>query len=405
MELTEKQKDAITKGTKWFKDEDYSKPFVIAGVAGSGKSSVVKFLVEQLGLDNLNTVFCTFTGKAALVLSRKGNPACTIHRLIYEPMRVVDYVSKKDGSLGSVEDYLREPESYYEKEKMVFSRKFFLDPSIKLIIVDEVSMVNKEMIEDLMSFGIPIICLGDSAQIPIISGEDNGLLNEPDVFLDEIHRQAADNPIVYLSMLARGGKRIDPGLYKLDGKLKVAVISKQDELPDELLLKTDQVICGKNKTRQELNSYIRKLLGFTGNIPNKGEKLVCLKNDWNKNLQDVTLINGLIGYVQDDVLFTNWEKKSFQFNFRPEFLTDQYFEGLTGDLRRFTNNGKFDENLSKKDPSANEFDYGYAITCHKSQGSEWSNVLVYHEYLGPEMNQKWLYTAITRSSSRLVLYI
>jgi exodeoxyribonuclease-5 len=407
MELTKLQQEAIEKGVAWFKKEDFSRPFVIAGLAGTGKSSAVKELVVQLGLTNEDVNFCTFTGKAALVLSRKGNPACTIHRLIYDPTEVEEYISKIDGTKVSVEEFLKNPDLYKIKTKMVFLKKFMLDPTIKLIIVDEVSMVNAELMRDLMSFYLPVICLGDPEQLPPVGGENNGLLHNPDIFLNEIHRQAEGNPIIYLSMLAREGKRIYPGNYKMNGKSKAVVISKKDgAIPDEALLNSSQVICGRNKTRHDLNAYIRNLMGFKGKIPNKGEKLVCLKNDWTTSLKDIFLINGLIGYVKDDILNVDFSKKIFRFDYRPDFLEEDYFEGLIGDLRRFTDlkNIDNDDENNRKDSKANEFDYGYAITCHKSQGSEWPNLTVYHEYMG-DSNSKWLYTAITRSSNKLILYI
>ena len=176
--LTKKQSDAIKIMSTKFGNKD---PItVIAGYAGSGKTSIINYFIENNDLMD-KTRFVTFTGKASLVLRNKGLPATTIHKLIYDAFK-----NKRTG-------------------KFYFRKKATLDPSIKLLVVDEVSMVPANLLRDLMSFEIPIIALGDPGQLEPI-GEDNGLLKNPDFFLDEIHRQAKDNSIIRLSMMVRQGK-------------------------------------------------------------------------------------------------------------------------------------------------------------------------------------------------------
>jgi exodeoxyribonuclease V len=380
--LSPMQKEAVEKAKAWFLNPDGKQVFVVAGYAGTGKSTIVKAMMEELEITRSEVRFATFTGKAALVLTQKGNPASTLHRLQYEPFEVTD----KDTG----------------KKKLVFGKKPFLDPGLKLIVVDEVSMVNKKLLSDLLKYQIPIIAIGDPGQLPPI-GEDNGLLKNPDVFLTEIHRQAADNPIIHLSMLARTGKRINYGPYGKD----VWVIRKEEITP-KMFLQADQVLCGKNNTRQDLNAHIRHHMGFRSDIPTRGDKLVCLKNNWSKVIEDegIPLINGLIGYVKDEPSEVDYDLRKFRFDFRPEFLEKDYFEGLYGDLTEFLDYEdtiKAEDFLEKEDQPVDKFDYGYAITVHKSQGSEFRKALVYEEFLGKSTHNQWLYTAITRASSKLIL--
>lgn len=381
IELTPVQQQAIKDATNWFNSQESKQIFTIAGYAGTGKTTVVNALIRELGLKPHEVRFCAFTGKASLVLSRKGNPASTIHKLIYDVREIPD--PKKEG-----------------RKKIIFVKKPVLDPFIKLILVDEVSMVDKKLLGDLKSYGIKIIALGDPGQLPPI-GEDNNLLKNPDVFLTEIHRQAEDSPIIYLSMLARKGQRIYPGMYGKD-----AVVINKEDITDGMLLGADQVLCGKNNTRQDLNAYIRELLGFKNILPTKGDKLICTRNNWNEHLDDLFLINGLIGYIESDVEYQH-DEDYMKFNFRPEFIENDYFESIKGRLSTFMDpqDRPHIPYHMEQDKSVNMFDFGYAITVHKAQGSEFDNVLVYHEYFGPEMNNKWTYTAITRASRKLILAI
>lgn len=186
--LTDKQNYAKNSCVYWYKNK--TKPtFTIAGVAGSGKSTIIEIIIEEMGLDKKNVRYCAYTGMASNVLIRKGNPATTIHKLIYDPIEVQDEKTKR--------------------KKIVFKLKETLDEDIRLIVVDEVSMVSQKMLDELLSFGIPILATGDPKQLPPIGSGMNKLLDNPDVFLDEPLRQALDNPIIYIANLLRQGIKPD----------------------------------------------------------------------------------------------------------------------------------------------------------------------------------------------------
>jgi exodeoxyribonuclease-5 len=351
----------------------------VAGFAGTGKSTIINHFIEGMDLMKY-TAFVTFTGKASLVLQRKGLPATTIHKLIYN-----SYRNQRTG-------------------KFFFSLKSELEGDIRLIVIDEVSMVSKQLLRDLMSFGIPIVALGDPGQLEPI-GEDNGLLKRPDVFLDEIHRQAQDNTIILLSMLIRQQKPIP----KFNDDF-VKVIG-QDELNLGMFTWADQIICGRNNTRRDINNIMRKQLDRTGEMPEVGDKMICLRNYWDFLNEDGTpLINGTLGTVSQI-----WEHgpdqgvlgEKFIADFTPDFSENE-FSRASFDANVIKGMAPMAEtmppSMGKLKQVRHEFDYGYAITCHKSQGSEFDNVFVYEEMLRRESHARWLYTAVTRAAKKLVIY-
>jgi exodeoxyribonuclease V len=398
--LTDKQNKAKNDGVAWFKGtetngKDPRRIFTIAGLAGTGKSTLVSFIIDETGLDDDEVVFVAFTGMAASVLLRKGNKnAMTIHKLIYNAIPI------EDSETGMVTKFIFELKEELDNQK------------IKLIILDEVSMANEALVADLKSFGIKIMALGDPGQLPPISG-GNTLLDNPDVFLDEIMRQALDNPIIYISMLAREGKRIPYGLY---GD-KVQVIQR-NELHEEMFLHADQVIAGMNKTVQALNMFHRKhIQGIESPFPIVGDKVICLKNDWNykitENGLDISLVNGLIGHLTS--IENQKRTMLYKIGFKPIFMEEEEFPKLYADKVPFLNE-KMQETVNPKSLyifrkpvidmyGIQEFAFGNAITCHKSQGSEFDKVLLFNEILNRKLHSRWLYTGITRAKEQLILVL
>src|SRR6185295_1239954 len=148
----------------------------------------------------------------------------------------------------------------------------------KLIIIDECSMVDAELGRDLLSFNVPLLVLGDPAQLPPVQGGGFFTEHPPDAMLTEVHRQAQDDPIVRLSMQVRGGERLTPGDYGLTQVVRRAA------LDPERVLSADQVLVGRNATRRAYNARMRERRGFAGSLPASGDKLVCLRNNKRKGL-------------------------------------------------------------------------------------------------------------------------
>src|SRR5260370_31091417 len=146
----------------------------------------------------------------------------------------------------------------------------------RLIVIDECSMVDAELGRDLMSFGVPVLVLGDPAQLPPIQGGGFFTEAEPDVMLTEVHRQAQNDPIVRLSMEIRAGHRLVPGEYG------ASQVVRRETLDPQRVLDADQVLVGRNATRRAYNARMRERRGFADALPMLGDKLVCLPTNRRK---------------------------------------------------------------------------------------------------------------------------
>lgn len=359
--LEKEQQGAVDAVVKWFKSEP-DKRFVLAGYAGTGKSTLIPFILRALKLDpdDGSAAFVAFTGKATLVLRSKGLPATTVHRLIYEPF------TEDDGSI-------------------TFIRRQMLDPAIRLIIVDEGSMVTEEMSKDLECYGIPVLYAGDSGQVEPVGSKNDALMANPTYALLKIHRQAEKSPIIRLATMIREGKNIPYGSYGR-GVRKI----HEADLNDDMYLNADQILCGTNDTRKAINTIVREHRGFNEDTLMRGEKVICLKNNW-----QLGLINGMIGTVQwpgtkGSGPFANLIMK---FGFKSD--EGEEFNWLNVDALA-VNASKNTQLVWRKD--IQQFDYGSAITIHKSQGSQYNKVLIFEEKFGDSISHRRLmYTATTRA--------
>lgn len=399
-ELTADQLEAEKLIEDWFLHST-KQIFVLAGYAGTGKTTILKHVVcEKLNLTpDDSAAFVTPTGKAATVLIRSGIPAATLHKLIYQSITEEKKI-ELNGKIITV-------------EKLSFKRRDSIDKSIKLIVLDEASMVSDEVLYDLTEFGVKLLLCGDNAQLPPVEGL-NGFLTEPDYTLKTIVRQQLGNPIIKLSEMAREGKFIPYGNY--GGSC--VVMSKRiltGEKRKRALLHADQIICGTNKTRVQINDEVRKMKGL-GQFPENGDKLICTLNNWETFIDSemrFNLVNGIIGTVKQP--FYDFEKSIGFIQFKPEFLEDFCPEALPIDLGIFESGYyryKRGDYFEKTDESGqaisaftlNRFEYGYCISCHKAQGSEFDNVIIFDEsYAFKEDKNRWLYTAITRAKKKLII--
>ena len=281
--LTPDQEEAEQLIEEWFFNLS-NQIFVLCGYAGTGKTFLIDHAVRRMGLvAGESAVFVAPTGKAASVLIRGGTPAGTVHSLIY--MREEDIEVDENGEVIS-ERFLR------------FVKKPSIDGKIRLIIVDETSMVADDVLKDLLSFGVKCLFCGDPAQLPPVGGS-NSLLDMPCATLTQIVRQEENDPIVRLALAVRSGEYVGFGEYGHG----VAVVSRHDLSPamrKQLFLKADQIIVGTNRTRSAVNREMRAYLGIApeARLPLDGEKLICTLNDWGKTLDkagNFHLVNGIIG--------------------------------------------------------------------------------------------------------------
>ena len=377
MILTNGQEKGLKIAVERYKNKE---PYtVICGYAGTGKSTLVQFIIDAIGIDEEDVVYIAYTGKASLVLRNKGcENSMTAHRLLY-------YAKEK-------------PDRTYE-----FKPKKKLEFDYKLIVLDECSMLPQEMWELLLSHHVHVIALGDPGQLPPIDGIST-ILDNPHVMLDEVVRQAQDNPIIRLSMDIRAGKWIDYG-----GERECRIIP-HDKVSDKLLLGADQILCGKNITRHNLNEKMRQIKfgDQYSKEPINGDKIICLHNEWQEiGSTGEPLVNGMIGTVSNISLY---DSKLYQPKMIANFTSDNggMYKDLQMDHKIFVEKestiNKTNWWMYQNIQRAYEFDYGYAITVHKFQGSEAEKVVVFDEWLGDkDYHSKWLYTAATRSSKMLVI--
>ena len=397
MQLNHMQQVAVEKFYDFYKYPGRRKRpwFEIDGPAGTGKTTVVREAVKNLDLSIDDQIaFMAYVGKATLALRKNGLNAYTIHKLIYDLVKCA-----KVDELGN----------YVMKNGLVqstykFELKDKLEKPYKILVGDEAGMIGDRIGEDILSFGIPTMLLGDNAQLPPVMAKRMFLI-EPDVSLNEIMRQAKDSPIIYLSQRAKNNMKIHYGTY---GDNECIVIPRE-KLTDEHLAEADIVICETNSTRDVINRYIRSnIYDIHENYIVPGDKLICRQNKWFINLdKDVSLVNGLIGYVENTHKESTHSGCKMDIDFRPEFYKRKYFRQVG-----INHNYPFLPYANRKDvnPMSSQnclFEFGYAITCHLAQGSQYDTVLVYVERGGYNSLyfRQWLYTAITRAVKKLILVI
>jgi exodeoxyribonuclease-5 len=373
MEFSPQQDAALKAVAGWLKT---GKPqiFRLFGYAGTGKTTLARHFAEHV---DGQVQFAAFTGKAAQVLRSKGaTNARTIHSLIYRP-RGEEAVSDETTGKTSMS-----PTFSLNRQSPI--------ARAKLVVVDECSMVDEQLGRDLLTFGTPILVLGDPAQLPPISGGGFFTEHEPDILLTEIHRQARDNPIIRLALDVREGREFMKGDYG------TAQVIGREEVNQDLVLAADQVLVGTNRTRRRYNARLRELKGFDGPLPMAGDKLVCLRNDPAKGLLNGSLwkvmtasretvkpgINLLVSPEEDDP-----ERGVAKIKLLKAAFEDPDAEISWQQKKRF-----------------DDFDFGYALTVHKAQGSQWDNVVLFDEsYAFRDTRERWLYTAITRAAERLTI--
>jgi exodeoxyribonuclease-5 len=372
---SEQQRRALAAIAAW--QQQRSQPsFFLSGYAGTGKSTLAAEVDRRT---KGKVLFAALSGKAARVLRDKGCVgASTIDSLIYRPQLEAWCGAKPPCTNPPCEQRCR-----YARERWIGrelnSRSDVADAAT--LIVDEVSTVGRQMGEDLLSFGTPVLVLGDTAQLPPI-GDDVGYFtnSEPDFLLTEVHRQLGGSPVIELATAARECRPLRRGKYGDSAVIAEATIAD--------MLNVDQVIVGTNRTRHLINKEIRRALGFDSPTPAVGEKVICLRNNrrlglYNGTLWTVTEVAPLGDFfvemtVEDD------DGRTVKV-VAPE-------EGFTS----FYGNGA--------DLPGQPFSFGYAITCHKSQGSQWGSVLVIDEgFCFREDRWRWLYTAVSRAMQRVVI--
>lgn len=393
IELTKKQEEGLrTAVARYQLGEKYT---IISGYAGSGKSTLIKFIIDALPIDpEKDVAYAAFTGKAATVLQQKGcQNATTAHKLLYraKPM----------------------PDGTYK-----FIPRIIGEIEYKVIVIDEVSMLPKPMWDLLMKHNIYILATGDPGQLPPVNPEDdNHMLDNPHVFLDEIMRQAQDSEIIRLSMHIREGLPLST--FGCEGQ-QVQIFNKA-QVVSGMYDWADQILCATNAQRTQINNFVRQQKGF-GPEPEVGDKVISLRNHWDfaSSSGEWALTNGSIGTIEYMTERPIWvpkyiyDKGPIPYLFTDVVLDDgDKFNSIPIDYNSLKNgemtlNPKQTYMLNRQKDLLDapyEFAYAYAITTWKAQGSEWGKVLGFEEWFPNDVDthRRFLYTMTTRASDKLVI--
>lgn len=388
-ELTDEQEKLVSIVKKWYRDYyaglhigPHPHYFCYSGKPGCGKTTVVSKIISELNIEN-EYVATAFVGKAVMRLQETGLRAQTLHSLMYD----VKFISEPSTD---------SPKS--KKLKVVFELKKELPKYIKLIIVDEGKMVNDQMVEQLSTFGKPILIMGDKNQLPPVYGKST-IMDNPDFTLTKIMRQKEDDPIVVLCNMILQGLPLMVGDY---GKSKVV---KYYELDKSFLTDFDQTICSTNRNRDMINNFVRSgLLGIPDNNPRIGDKVICRQNNWALDILGFNLTNGMGGTIID-IDRSSLRRGCYTIDFKPEIFNSSKFLEYDEDDLIFHNleidskyiRGDYNERKLTGFTQYEKFEYAYAVTCYTAQGSEWKRGLYIHNFfVNADLTKATAYTAISR---------
>ena len=426
MQLTPMQEAATKQFAEWFAlvaqtTHDIAPFYVQQGFAGTGKSTALPFFIEAAGLKPEDVGFFAPTGKAAKVMTKKlrsqgfATDAMTVHKAIYRP-KGLQYQAIET-KIAETTRMLREggadPHELQRSLKILqrdldraydsTAPAFQLNPDaplkkLKLVVVDEASMVGERMADDILFFGVPVLAIGDPGQLQPVGDNPGFFIRPPDNIFTEIHRQALDNPIIWYSKEIREGR--DPGYGSHGGGVLRIVTPAQDDVSFDQS-RDVQIIVGTNGKRHRMTRRLRKEAGLDARAPADGEMMICVKN----SQKHPGLVNGTMLMVTKDgdnlragnIVTTSHVKDEDGFDYELRCIQGILEETYLG-AKTWTAS-KQAVRHAMEDKSNHQIDWAYCITAHKSQGSQWNEVCVHDESgVFRDQSRQWLYTAVTRAA-------
>ena len=386
---------------------DGAREIVLVGPAGSGKTTIVKRMIDDLERAGLRIVLVAPTGKAAVRLAAlTGRSATTIHGPLYR-----DICETLDGGVE-------------------FGRPEAVASLGSIVICDEASMLGSRLYADLRSTlpdSVPLLCIGDKAQLPPVNDTWGADFEAPTAALTSIHRQAEASPIICLATAVREGRGV--GAIAPDG---VGYCYRRGTLEDvaawaslgKMMGDDLAVLTHSNRARHALNDRIRSARGHAGDIE-IGDVLLCTRN-----AHRVAVMNGEVVEVAEFEPIEGSGGRLVSVTFAdgraavvaPEALARGETSALWDELEELADlcdvdGGGWDLGSASpwSRPSTKKrmmrAQYGEALTVHKSQGSQWHSVGVVldasflsSEERDPDLFARLLYTAITRASGAITLW-
>lgn len=387
-EISTEQREALRQIFGWLGTEP-QQPYILGGYAGTGKSTLVAIirLILKKKRPDWRIAFTSFTGKATRVLAGKlkeqkavfpKDRVSTLHSFLYAP------IMAKNGQI----------ESWIRKDKFPY----------QLLIIDEASMITEDIWRDIQMTGLPVLAVGDHGQLPPI-GSSLHLMEKPDFRLESIHRQAAGSPVLEVAQLAREQgfipvRQFGPGVAKYDAQTSEAQVMINDFF--QSYQSGTLFLTGFNSSRVKINGSIRAAQWRDPERPESGDEVVCLKNDW-----EIGIYNGMTGRLQNVQVARQEDDRVI--SYKGEVVDDDgniIYAGLLA-AEQFHQPSTLKFTKQQQREIGQLFDYGYALTVHKAQGSQAPRVVVIEErsqHMSDEEWRRWLYTAVTRTEEELYIF-
>lgn len=400
-DLEPHQRKAVNMFSDWFKSKKTKKSemvFRLGGCAGTGKSFLIRYLIESNKFTQNDCYVVAYTGQAVNVLRQSGILAKTIHSTFMRTKE--EPLLDEDGN-----EIIRRG---VPVTRLKFTPIPYLPSTVKLVICDEASFLDEKMEKLMLRYNVPILEVGDPVQLPPVSGKQCFYMDNLDIFMDTIMRQASDSEIVKLATSIRHYMPIDKREYGKDVKFMWAQPNMEETFFrfKPFVRGADMIITTSNRDRTEITDLYRKYIVKTDSpFPVKGERLICRRNDWNLSLGEFPLTNGTKGYARHTVGKSeiDFGSKTYTLDFQPDFISNDYFDGLLCDTEFLEKNfGSKDADYYSKLNPGKKFEYSHAITTHLAQGAQYDKVLFMDSFYGdPEYHMRIRYTAVTRAVKTL----
>lgn len=369
--------------------------YQFAGKAGTGKTEVLKEIIRRSGIPLSRIAIMTYIGQAAIVLRTRGlYSARTIHSTMYELVET----TKRDAN-GNI---VMNPIYNVPEVDLRFAPRDLSD--VDLFIIDEARTTPMSLKKDIEAYGKKIIACGDWRQLPPVNDEP-AYIRDQDIYdmdlLTTVVRQGKGSSILYIADILAEGNTVSTGYYG------DSLVIERKDLTDDMIRASQIIVCGTNKTRDYYNQYIRNnILHINTRIPMMGEKIICRKNNWGREVAGISLANGLIGTVISPPDPTLFDGKTFTIDFKPDLL-NSYFDNIKCDYEYFTapvEQRNFLKN--SKYNTGDKFEFAYAITSHLSQGAQYQCGIYIQDIFPDRSIQKNLdYTGVTRFSKQLIFVV
>lgn len=358
--------------------------YEFSGGPGTGKSTIMLGILDKLKLNRNSILSMAHIGQAAINMRLKGLPnAKTIFSSIYEFKKVIS------------DDY----DTYYNRPKIKFIKRDKDLSNINLMFIDEGYSVPLSLKHDIEKHNIKIIVAGDVDQLKPVMDKPAYLTNIDNITkLTKCIRQEENSGIVYLYKRALGGYPL------IEGKYGNAIVINDDEVTNSILHKANVIICGTNKKREYLTNIIRNdILKINSELPTYNESVLFRKNDWTIENSGINITNGLRGKIKNNPSSNDIRNGNFIVNFNANNL-DCTFERLQCDYEYLISSYKDKVKLKfRKNNSGQKLEFGYALTCHMTQGSEYESGIFFDDgFIGPDY-KNYMYTGISRFKKNVII--